>query len=87
MRHICGMTVTIKVDASNRVVLSRDLRHAAGIATGQTLKASAVPGRIVLETKADSRGRLVKRGKLKVWTGQVPHTPLSDAVEQARRYW
>lgn len=80
------MTTTIHVDRSNRVVLSRDLRRAAGITTGQTLKASAVPGRIVLEAKATARGKIVRRGKLKVWTGPVPPTPLAEGVEQARRY-
>lgn len=80
------MRTAIRVDESNRIVLSRDLRRAAGITTGQTLEASAVPGRIVLEAKANARGRVVKRGKLKVWSGVVPRTPLAEAVEQARRY-
>jgi hypothetical protein len=80
------MTATIRIDESNRIVLSRDLRRAAGVATGQTLKASAIPGRIVLEAKANVRGKVVKRGKLKVWTGAVPRTRLAEAVEQARRY-
>jgi hypothetical protein len=80
------MKTVIRLDGSNRIVLSRDLRRAAGIATGQTLEASAVPGRIVLEAKANARGRVVKRGKLKVWTGPVPRTPLAEAVEHARRY-
>ena len=80
------MTTTIRIDRSNRVVLSRDLRRAAGISTGQTLKASAVPGRIVLEVKANRQGKVIKRGKLTVWTGPVPPIPLETAVEQARRY-
>ena len=80
------MTTTLRVDRSNRVVLSRDLRRAAGIITGQSLKASALPGRIILEVKSNSKGRLARRGKLMVWTGVVPRTPLADAVEQARHY-
>ena len=47
---------------------------------------SVVPGRIVIEAKANPRGKIVKRGKLKVWTGAVPETPLADAVEHVRRY-
>jgi len=62
------------------------VRRAAGITAGQKLKASAVPGRIVLEAEANSRGQVVKRGKLKVWTGAVPEIALAEAVEQARRY-
>jgi hypothetical protein len=80
------MTTTTRLDRSNRIVLSRDLRRAAGIATGQKLKVSAAPGRIVLELEANPSGKVVKRGKLKVWTGEVPNTPLEEAVEQARRY-
>lgn len=75
----------IKLDRSNRIVLSRDLRRAAGIATGQKLKVSAGPGRIVIEIEANPRGKIVNRGKFKVWTGEVPGTPLSEAVEQIRR--
>ncbi len=47
---------------------------------------SATPGRIVLEMEANTSGRIVKRGKLKVWTGTVPATPIAEAVEQARHY-
>ncbi|HWC58798.1 MAG TPA: AbrB/MazE/SpoVT family DNA-binding domain-containing protein [Verrucomicrobiae bacterium] len=80
------MNSTAHLDRSNRIVLSRDMRRAAGISTGQKLKVSAAPGRIVLELEANPNGKVVKRGKLKVWTGAVPNTPLEEAVEQARRY-
>jgi hypothetical protein len=42
-----GVTATVQLDASNRIILSRDLRRAAGIARRQKLKISAGPGRIV----------------------------------------
>ena len=80
------MTTTVQLDASNRIVLPRDLRRAAGIPRGQKLKASATPGRIVLELEANSQGKIAKRGKLKLWTGEVPSTPLAEAVEAARHY-
>lgn len=80
------MKATLRLDRSNRIVLSKDLRRAAGITRGQKFKASAVPGRIVLETETNPRGKVVKRGKLRVWTGEVPNTPLEEAVEQTRRY-
>jgi hypothetical protein len=80
------MQVTIELDASNRIVLTRELRRAAGIPRMQKLKVSATPGRIVLEMEANSSGRVVKRGKLKVWTGTVPATSIEDAVEHARHY-
>jgi hypothetical protein len=78
------MTATVRLDASNRIVLSRDLRRAAGIPRRQKLNVSATPGRIVLEIAANE-GKVVKRGKLKLWTGEVPATPLEEAVEQIRR--
>ena len=80
------MKTTIALDASNRIVLSRELRRAAGIPRKQKLLAYATPGRIVLEMQANTSGRVIKRGKLKVWTGAVPTTPIEEAVEQARHY-
>jgi hypothetical protein len=80
------MQTTVELDASNRIVLSRELRRVAGIPRRQKLMVSATPGRIVLEMEANTSGRIVKRGKLKVWTGTVPATPIAEAVEQARHY-
>jgi hypothetical protein len=80
------MQTTITLDASNRIVLSRELRRAAGIPRRQKLMVSATPGRIVLEMQAIASGRIVKRGKLKVWTGAVPATPIEEAVAQTRHY-
>ncbi len=79
------MNATLKLDPSNRIVLSRDLRRAAGIPPGQKLKVSATPGRIVLEVEPNP-GKVVKRGKLKLWTGHVPSTPIEEAVEEVRHY-
>jgi hypothetical protein len=80
------MKTTIELDGSNRIVLSRELRRAAGIPRRQRLMASATPGRIVLEMEANASGRIMKRGKLKVWTGAVPATSIEEAVEQTRHY-
>ena len=80
------MKTTIALDASNRIVLSRELRRAAGIPRRQKLLASATPGRVVLEMEPNTSGRVIKRGKLKVWTGAVPPTPIEEAVDQTRHY-
>jgi bifunctional DNA-binding transcriptional regulator/antitoxin component of YhaV-PrlF toxin-antitoxin module len=80
------VTTIVQLDASNRIVLPRDLRRAAGIPRRQRLKASATPGRIVLEVEAAACGQIARRGKLKLWTGEVPATPLVEAVEAARHY-
>jgi len=86
MRHGNGVTTIVQLDASNRIVLPRDLRRAAGVPRGQKLKASATPGRIVLEIEPVAGGKVVKRGKLRLWTGEVPATPLAEAVEATRHY-
>ena len=80
------MNATVELDASSRIVISSELRRAAGIPRKQKLLASATPGRIVLEIPPNTAGRIVKRGKLKVWTGAVPATPIEEAVEQVRHY-
>ena len=80
------MKTTVELDASNRIILSRELRRAAGIPRRQKLTVSATPGRIVLEMVANGSGRLIKHGKLKVWTGAVPVMPIEEAVEQSRHY-
>jgi hypothetical protein len=85
-RHSNGMQTTVELDASNRIVLSRELRRAAGIPRRQKLIVSATPGRIVLEMEANTSGRIVKRGKLKVWAGEVPTIPIEEAVKQSRHY-
>jgi hypothetical protein len=85
-RHDSGVIAKVQLDPSNRIILSKDLRRAAGFARRQKLKASAGPGRIVLELEANANGKVVKRGKLKVWTGAVPALPLTEAVEHSRRY-
>jgi hypothetical protein len=36
--------------------------------------------------EANASGRITKRGKLKVWTGAVPATPIEEAVAQSRHY-
>jgi bifunctional DNA-binding transcriptional regulator/antitoxin component of YhaV-PrlF toxin-antitoxin module len=79
------MTASVKLDASNRIVLSRDLRRVAGIARGQRLIVTATPGRLVLEVEANP-GRVVKRGDLKLWTGRVLSTPVKEAVGLERHY-
>ena len=80
------MKTTVALDASNRIVLSRELRRAAGIPRRQKLVASATPGRIVLEIENNASGRIIKRGKLKLWTGVVPATSVEEAVEHSRHY-
>jgi bifunctional DNA-binding transcriptional regulator/antitoxin component of YhaV-PrlF toxin-antitoxin module len=80
------MTTVLQLDTSNRLVLPRELRRAAGISARQKFKASVTPGRIVLELPPSTRGQVINRGRLKLWTGPVPATPLGEAVDATRHY-
>lgn len=80
------MTTELTLDSSNRLVLTSAVRRAAGIPQGQKLQAHVSPGRIVIEVPASTTGKVVRRGKLKVWTGEIPTMPIGEAVEQARHY-
>lgn len=81
------MKTTVELDAFNRIVLSREVRRAAGIPRRQRLMVSATPGRIVLEMEANNSGSIIKRGKLKVWTRAVPVKPIEEAIDQSRHYF
>ena len=80
------MNTIVEPDKHNRIVLTRDIRKAAGIEEGEQLRLTASPGRIVLEVKVESSGKIIRKGGLKVWTGKVPPIPLEDAVRKARHY-
>jgi len=80
------MSTIVEPDKHNRIVLTRDIRKAAGLAPGEPLKLSASPGRVVLEVRPQERGRVVKRGKLLVWTGNVPPVPLDEAIRKIRHH-
>jgi hypothetical protein len=80
------MTAIIEPDKQNRIVLTRDIRKAAGMSVGEPIKVTASPGRIVLEVQSESSGKIIKKGGLKIWTGKVPPIPLEEAVEKSRHY-
>ena len=80
------MNAIIEPDKQNRIVLTREIRSAAGFQPGESLQITASPGRVVLEARPQKCGRLVRKGKLLVWTGEVPAIPLDEAVRKARHY-
>ncbi len=81
------MNAIIEPDKQNRIVLTRDIRKAAGIAPGEPLQLTASPGRIVLEVQPESSGKIIKKAGIKMWTGKVPSTPIEEAVEKSRHYF
>jgi hypothetical protein len=84
--HTHAMNTIIEPDKQNRIVLTREIRNAAGFQSGEPMKLTASPGRIVLEVKPESSGKIIKKGGLKVWTGKVPPIPLDEAVNMSRHY-
>ncbi|HZL13012.1 MAG TPA: hypothetical protein VFC85_02610 [Verrucomicrobiae bacterium] len=81
------MTAIIEPDKQNRIVLTRDIRKAAGISAREPIKLTASPGRIVLEVQPESSGKIIKKGGIKMWTGKVPSTPIEEAVDKSRHYF
>lgn len=78
------MASNVRLDPSNRIKLPPDTLMAAGVMPKQRFKVSATPGRIVLEIAPVPKGKVVPHGKLRVWTGAVPATPLAKAVAVLR---
>jgi hypothetical protein len=78
------MASNVRLDPSNRIKLPPDALTVAGVVPKQRFKASATPGRIVLEIAPMPEGKVVTRGKLRVWNGAVPATPLAEAVTALR---
>jgi hypothetical protein len=85
--HGLHVNATIQLDNSGHAALSRKILRAAGFESGQKLKVSATPGRIVLESESRSVcGKVKKRGNLKIWTGPVPNIPLEVAIDRIRHF-
>ena len=81
------MNAIIEPDKQNRIVLTREIRESAGITPGESLKLSVSPGRVVLEVRPESRGKIIKKAGIKMWTGKVPPIPVEEAVDKARHYF
>jgi hypothetical protein len=81
------MNMVVEPDKHNRIVLTRDIRKAAGIAPGEPMQLTVSPGRIVLEVKPEPSGKIIKKGGIKVWTGKVPPIPVEEAAEKSRHYF
>jgi len=80
------MKLLITPDNMHRIVITRDMRREAGIGPREKLEVTVSPGMILISPAALSKGKVVKRGKLKVFTGDVPDVDLAEAVNHTRRY-
>lgn len=80
------MKLTTKLDKTNRVVITKQMRDALGAKPGQTLVIEASNGMIII-TARHVPARVVKRGKLKVIDCQLPDVGVAEAVAAARHYY
>ena len=79
------MKFTVTPDNTNRIVLTKEMRQAAGIRPGQKLEVSITPGVIILSAPT-VKAKLKKKGKLTVIDGAVPDIDIAEAVNIVRRY-
>jgi bifunctional DNA-binding transcriptional regulator/antitoxin component of YhaV-PrlF toxin-antitoxin module len=78
------MKMAVKLDPTNRIVLTKAIRETAGIPEGATLTLTATPGVIVIGPEP-KRAKIVKKGKIKVLYGNPPSAPVEEDVNASRR--
>lgn len=83
--QIYAMNATTTLDSTHRVVITREMRKAAGIKPGQKLHVQASPGFLILSLR-NVPAKIVKKGKLKVIDAPLPDFDVAEAVDRARRY-
>ena len=81
-----AMKMVITPDSTQRIVLTRAMSKAAGIRSGEKFEVTATPGLILIAPVARAKGKIVKKGKAKVFTGEIPEVDGVAAVDAARHY-
>ena len=80
------MKTVTHLDKTQRIVLTKAMREAAGIAAGENLLVTAYPGLILIAPATRAKGKVTRKGKLKVFDGEVPDVDVAEAVNAARHY-
>ncbi len=80
------MKTITQLDKTQRLVLTKEMRLLAGIVTGEKLEVTVRPGSILIAPAHRAKGRVVRKGKLKVFDGDIPDVDLAAAVNAARHY-
>jgi hypothetical protein len=75
----------ITPDNTHRIVLTREMRTALNLKPGEPLEVSINPGAILLTTAKKEKGKLARKGKMLVYTGDIPDVDIVEAVNRARR--
>ena len=81
--HISPMKVI--PDSTHRIVLTKEIRNALNLKPGEPLNVSISAGAVFL-TPAKPNGKLVRKGKIKVYTGEIPKVDVEEAINKARQY-
>ena len=75
-----------KLDKTQRLVLTKAMREVAGIAADEKLLVTATPGQILIAPVARAKGKVVRKGRAKVFTGEIPEIDGVAAVNAVRHY-
>ena len=73
-------------DSTHRIVLTKEIRNALNLKPGQPLEVSISAGAVFLSPIPAGKGRIVRKGKLNVYTGKIPDVDVEEAVSKARHY-
>ena len=77
--------MNVTLDKTNRFVFTRQMRDALNLGKSEGLEVSINPGAILLTSPRRKKGKLVKKGKLLVYTGEIPAVDIVEAVNRSRR--
>ena len=73
-------------DATHRIVLTKEIRSALNLKPGQPLEVSLSAGAVFLTPVKTQGKNLGRKGKLKVYTGEIPNIDVEEAVKKARNF-
>ncbi len=60
------------------------MRAALGFHAGDLLEVSIRPG-VILLTPTPAKGKVIKKGRIKVFDGKIPEIEITEAIRRARR--
>jgi hypothetical protein len=73
-------------DATHRIVLTREIREALNLKPGEPLNVSISAGAVFLSPVPVPKGKIIQKGKLKVYSGKIPNIDIEQALGKARRH-
>ena len=73
-------------DSTHRIVLTKEIRNALNLKPGQPLEVCLSAGAVFLSPVPVRKGKVVRKGKLKVYRGKIPGVDVEEAVNKARHY-